>query len=69
MATKYQVQCMDENIHADEAYVEGSSPLFSTATEAENFMAECINDWPEGSSMREAYEVHEVEAYLDDETK
>jgi hypothetical protein len=63
----YQVQCTDENVFAVEAYGQDESPLFAAEAEAVAFMAKCVDSWPENATVRDEYQVNEVEAFIGDE--
>ena len=65
MTTMYQVQCLDDDVI--DAYGQEESPLFDTESEANEFMAKCIDSWPEGAPVRGEYQVNEVEAFIGDE--
>ena len=67
MTTMYQVQCLDEDVSAADAYGQEESPLFDTEHEAKEFMTKCVASWPEGFWVREGYQVNEVEAFIGDE--
>jgi len=54
---KYQVICTNPDVYAVQAYGVAESPLFATEAEADAFMLQCVNSWPEGSEVREDYDI------------
>jgi hypothetical protein len=54
---KYQVVCTNPDVYAVQAYGQAESPLFATAAEADAFYKKCVESWPEGSAVRDDYDV------------
>jgi hypothetical protein len=54
---KYQVICTNPDVYAIQAYGQAESPLFATEAEADAFLAKCVESWPEGSDVRDDYDI------------
>ena len=67
MTTMYQIQCLNDDVCAIDAYGQEESPLFDTEHEAKEFMTKCVDSWPVFFPVRGEYQVNEVEAFIGDE--
>jgi len=53
----YQVICTNPDVYAVESFGQAESPVFATQAEADAFLAQCVESWPEGSDVRDDYDI------------
>jgi len=60
--TIYRIEHSDPDVYCVEAYGCDYHPVFTDATNAQEFAEQCIASWPAGSPARRMYRIEEYES-------